>query len=72
MDVIEGLKMTKKERDELNKLRMAEFMTEDEDDMRKAYRTAKGQLDMLQEEMGLTRYEAIAFLATMLGNAIRQ
>ena len=64
--------MTNKEREELNKLRMAEFMTEDEDEMRKAYRQMKNQLEMAQEEMGLTRLEAIMFLANVIGSAMRK
>lgn len=64
--------MTKKEREELNKLRMAEFMTDNENELRKGYRNMKEQLRMIQEEMELSRFEAITFLATMLGNSIRQ
>lgn len=51
---------------------MAEFMTDDENELRKGYRNMKEQLRMIQEEMGLSRFEAITFLATMLGNSIRQ
>lgn len=58
--------MTKKEREELNKLRMAEFLTTEEDDARRAYREMKLHLQMLQEEMGLTRFEALSFLAAMM------
>lgn len=64
--------MTNKEREELNKLRVAEFMTDNENELRKGYRNMKEQLIMIQEEMGLSRFEAITFLATMLGNSIRQ
>lgn len=64
--------MTNKEREELNKLRMAEFMTDDENELRKGYRNMKEQLIMIQEEMGLSRFEAINFLATLLGSSMRK
>lgn len=63
--------MTKKQRDELNKAIMNEFLTSQEDELRKAYREFGRHLEMLQEEMGLSRHEAILFLATMIGQSMR-
>ena len=63
--------MTKKEREELNKLRLAEFMSDDEEKMLKSYEAMGKQLEMAQKGMGLSRFEAIYFLGVMLGNAIR-
>lgn len=64
--------MTKKERDELNKAVRNEFLAQDEDEMRKGYREFARQLQMAQEEMGLTRYEAIIFLSTLIGNSMHK
>ena len=60
--------MTKKERDALNKAIKNEFVDDDEEQMRKGYREFNRQLKMAQEEMGLTRYEAIIFLSTLIGS----
>jgi hypothetical protein len=62
--------MTKKERDALNKAIKNEFVDDDEEQMRKGYREFNRQLKMAQEEMGLTRYEAIIFLSTLIGNSM--
>lgn len=64
--------MTKKERDELNKAVRNEFCDQEEADMRKGYREFARQLQMAQEEMGLTRYEAIIFLSTLIGNSMHK
>lgn len=62
--------MTKKERDALNKAIKNEFIDDDEEQMRKGYREFNRQLQMAQEEMGLSRYEAIIFLSTLIGNSM--
>lgn len=64
--------MTKKERDELSKAVRNEFFDQEETDMRKGYREFARQLQMAQEEMGLTRYEAIIFLSTLIGNSMHK
>lgn len=64
--------MTKKERDELNKAVRNEFFDQEEAYMRKGYREFARQLQMAQEEMGLTRYEAIIFLSTLIGNSMHK
>lgn len=64
--------MTKKERDELNKAVRNEFFDQEEADMRKGYREFARQLRLAQEEMGLTRYEAIIFLSTLIGNSMHK
>lgn len=40
--------------------------------MRKGYREFARQLRLAQEEMGLTRYEAIIFLSTLIGNSMHK
>lgn len=62
--------MTKKERDALKNAIKNEFIDDDEEQMRKGYREFNRQLQMAQEEMGLTRYEAIIFLSTLIGNSM--
>lgn len=64
--------MTKKEREALNQALKNEFLDQDEDEMRKGYREFARQLQMAQEEMGLTRYEAIIFLSTLIGNSMHK
>lgn len=64
--------MTKKERDALNKAIKNEFVDDDEEQMRKGYREFNRQLQMAQEEMGLSRYEAIIFLSTLIGNSMHK
>lgn len=64
--------MTKKEREALNQALKNEFLEQDEDEMRKCYREFARQLQMAQEEMGLTRYEAIIFLSTLIGNSMHK
>lgn len=64
--------MTKKEREALNQALKNEFLEQDEDEMRKGYREFARQLQMAQEEMGLTRYEAIIFLSTLIGNSMHK
>ena len=44
----------------------------DEDEMRKGYREFARQLRLAQEEMGLSRYEAIIFLSTLIGNSMHK
>lgn len=62
--------MTKKERDALKNAIKNEFIDDDEEQMRKGYREFNRQLQFAQEEMGLTRYEAIIFLSTLIGNSM--
>ena len=64
--------MTKKEREALNQALKNEFLNQDEAEMRKGYREFARQLQMAQEEMGLTRYEAIIFLSTLIGNSMHK
>ncbi|MEE3484596.1 MAG: hypothetical protein VZQ98_09785 [Bacteroidales bacterium] len=64
--------MTKKEREALNQALKNEFLDQDEDEMRKGYREFARQLQLAQEEMGLTRYEAIIFLSTLIGNSMHK
>ena len=64
--------MTKKERETLNQALKNEFLNQDEAEMRKGYREFARQLQMAQEEMGLTRYEAIIFLSTLIGNSMHK
>lgn len=64
--------MTKKEREALNQALKNEFLDQDEDEMRKGYREFARQLRLPQEEMGLTRYEAIIFLSTLIGNSMHK
>jgi hypothetical protein len=49
-----------------------EFLDQDEAEMRKGYREFARQLQLAQEEMGLTRYEAIIFLSTLIGNSMHK
>lgn len=64
--------MTKKEREALNQALKNEFLDQDEAEMRKGYREFARQLRFAQEEMGLTRYEAIIFLSTLIGNSMHK
>jgi len=64
--------MTKKEREALNQALKNEFLDQDEAEMRKGYREFARQLQLAQEEMGLTRYEAIIFLSTLIGNSMHK
>ena len=65
--------MTEKQRQELNQARLNEFfgVQTQEDELRKSFREMGKQLQLIQEEMGLSRSEAINFLATMFGTSIR-
>lgn len=62
--------MTKKEREALNQAVKNEFL--DQDEMRRGYREFARQLRLAQEEMGLSRYEAIIFLSTLIGNSMNK
>lgn len=64
--------MTKKEREALNQALKNEFLDQGEAEMRKGYREFARQLQLAQEEMGLTRYEAIIFLSTLIGNSMHK
>lgn len=64
--------MTKKEREALNQALKNEFLDQDEAEMRKGYREFARQLRLVQEEMGLSRYEAIIFLSTLIGNSFKK
>jgi len=64
--------MTKKEREELKQAVKNEFFDQEEAEMRKGYREFARQLQLAQEEMGLTRYEAIIFLSTLIGNSMNK
>lgn len=64
--------MTKKEREALNQALKNEFLDQDKAEMRKGYREFARQLQLAQEEMGLTRYEAIIFLSTLIGNSMHK
>ena len=64
--------MTEKQRRELQKARMNEFLSDDEEVMRKGMRNIGQLIATAQEEAGLSRFEAIQVVATMLGNSLRQ
>lgn len=64
--------MTKQQRDELNKLRIAEFMSEDEEKMRDGFRQLKELLRHLEEESGMTRMEALAFVASLFAGGMQK
>lgn len=65
--------MTEKQKQELNQARLNEFfgVQTHEDELRKSFREMGKQLQLIQEEMGLSRSEAINFMATMFGTSIR-
>ena len=63
--------MTKREREALDEALKNEFTDSNEEEMRKGYREFSRQLRLAQEEMGLSRQEAILFLATLLGNSLK-
>lgn len=63
--------MTEKQRRELQKARMDEFMSNDEAEIRKMYSDFEKHIRIAQEEMGLSKVEALYFVATLFGNAIR-
>ena len=63
--------MTKKEKEALDEALKNEFLDTDEEQMRRGYREFSRQLRLVQEEMGLSRQEAILFLATLLGNSLK-
>ena len=65
--------MTEKQKQELNQARLNEFfgVQTHEDELRKSVREMGKQLQLIQEEMGLSRSEAINFMATMFGTSIR-
>ena len=65
--------MTEKQKQELNQARLNEFMgvQTHEDELRNSFREMGKQLQLIQEEMGLSRSEAISFMATMFGTSIR-
>ena len=66
-----GLKMTEKQRKELQKARMDEFMSSEEAELHKMYSDFEKHIRIAQEEMGLSKVEALYFVATLFGNAIR-
>ena len=58
--------MTKKDREELRKVALGEFCVDDKKaEMINAMHEAREYLELLQTEMGLSRSEAIYFLAIM-------
>lgn len=65
-------RMTEKQRRELQKARMNEFLSDDDEIMRKGMRDIGRMIASAQEEAGLNRLEAIYFVATMLGQSMRQ
>lgn len=61
--------MTNKDREELLKVALGEFCVDDKKaEVIKGMREMKEYLELLQTEMGLTRAEAITFIATMGAN----
>lgn len=64
-------KVTEKQKRELQKARMEEFMSNDEAEIRKMYSDFEKHIRIAQEEMGLSKVEALYFVATLFGNAIR-
>ena len=64
-------KVTEKQKRELQKARMDEFMSNDEAEIRKMYSDFEKHIRIAQEEMGLSKVEALYFVATLFGNAIR-
>ena len=67
--------MTNKERDELRKVQENEFfglMGGSETELRKAFREINNFVGIAQEEANMTRYEALMFMATMIGAGIRK
>ncbi len=65
-------RVTEKQRRELQKARMNEFLSDDDEIMRKGMRDIGRMIASAQEEAGLSRFEAIHFAATMLGSSLRQ
>ena len=63
--------MKEKELRELKKAVMNEFLSDEEDTMRQGYREMGKHLAVIQEEMNLTRSEALYFVATMMGSMMR-
>ena len=68
----DGKKMTEEQRKKLKIAQMNEFLSDDEEVMRKGMRNIGQLIATAQEEAGLSRFEAIHFVATMLGNSLRQ
>lgn len=66
-----GQKMTEKQRRELQKARMDEFMSSEEAELHKMYSDFEKHIRIAQEEMGLSKVETLYFVATLFGNAIR-
>lgn len=67
--------MTNKERDELRKVQENEFiglMGGSETELRKALREINKFIEVAQKETDMTRYEALMFLATMLGAGMKK
>lgn len=67
--------MTNKERDELRKVQENEFfglMGGSETELRKAFREVNKFIEIAQEEMDITRHEALMFMATMMGTSIKK
>jgi hypothetical protein len=67
--------MTNKERDELRKVQENEFfglMGGSETELRKAFREVNKFIEIAQEEMGITRHEALMFMVTMMGTSIKK
>lgn len=64
--------MTDEERKDLIQAIKNERLGYDEEEARKGYRQMGEQLTMIQEEMGLSRYEAIIFLSNMIGASMRK
>lgn len=66
--------MTNKERDELRKIQENEFiglMSGSETELRKALREVNKIIKVAQEETDMTRFEALMFMATMIGTGIK-
>ena len=66
--------MTNKERDELRKVQEDEFiglMSGSETELRKTFRELNKFVEIAQEETNMTRFEALMFMATMIGTGIK-
>lgn len=57
--------MNEKDRKALIKAQKGEFYDRTEEELHKAYRDCAKHLQIIEEEMGLTRMEALYFLANM-------
>lgn len=63
--------MTEKQRKELQKARMDEFMSGEEAELHKMYSDFNKHLQIAKEEMGLIEFNALYFLGVLFGNAIK-